>query len=218
MIAGGPVPKNGSIAEIASGCDRIWCADSGADTSLGYGIIPDRVFGDLDSISPEASEIIKKRNIPVETYPVEKDMTDTEIVLRSVPKEDEVILICSLAGRIDHVAANLMLLMKLHEEGYDITATDGVSDVIPLIGEESLETVGLCDPESLNISLIPLDMDREAEGVTTEGLYYKLDNARLSAGSTYSVSNRVEDGKDGFKISIKKGRVLLMLTRENETF
>jgi len=212
VIAGGPDVDPQIAYEVAQGADKIICADSGADIALRAGLKIDKVMGDLDSISPEAKAYIEEHKIPVEVFPVQKDMTDTELALRELSTEDEIRLICSLAGRPDHMIANILLLTKLKSEGYDITLTDGTSDVIPMAGPDSISIEGLSTEVPLNISLIPLNFDEKVSGVTTKGLFYELSDATLEAGSTYSVSNSLKEGEDSFEITIKAGKMAVIIT------
>ncbi len=212
VIAGGPDIDPTVAFEVAQGADRIICADSGADIALKAGLKIDKVVGDLDSISPDARSYLEQHDVPTEVYPVQKDMTDTELVLRELSHDDEIRLICSLSGRPDHMIANIMLIVKLRSEGYDITLTDGVSDVIPLVGPDKISIEGLSTEVTLNISLIPVDFESSVTGVTTEGLFYELTDATLHAGSTFSVSNTLKEGCDSFGIAARSGRMAVIIT------
>lgn len=209
IITGGP-NKNPSIKAIADTCDQIICADSGADFAFSNNIRIDKIVGDLDSASFEAKELIRKNNIPVDVFPPEKDMTDTELALRMIEdKSTEIVLACSLAGRIDHVMANMNLILLLHKEGYDITATDGMTDVIPMVGKESITLRGIESPEYCAISIVLNHGD--VKGVTTEGLYYELNNADLKYGSSLTISNKLKEGADSFSIHIEEGDALIVI-------
>ena len=208
VFTGGPNIDTERVAAIASSCDIIYAADSGAEIALSCGIVPTKVIGDMDSIRPDTRAFIEGHNIPCEVFPVEKDMTDSELCVSELPEDCEIILIGSFSGRPDHALANMMMAIKLRSEGRDITLTDGVNDFIPLCGPDELSIEGVQEPESLVVSLIPFT---DASGVTTEGLYYKLNDADLTSGSSFSVSNKIEDGKDAFSIKIKEGKVGVMI-------
>lgn len=209
LITGGPIDS--SAAMVVSGIDKVICADSGVDFALRNGIEIDEVFGDFDSITPEAKHYLQlHEDIIIHEFPPEKDMTDTELALRSIPKEDEITLICSLTGRIDHVITNMNLIVKLREEGYDITATDGITDVIPLSGKDYFAIPQCFDSSRLAVSLIPLS--EKVTGVTSKGLYYELNNQTISFGSSFSNSNKVKDGEESFSVEIETGRLLVVIT------
>ncbi|MCR5061162.1 MAG: thiamine diphosphokinase [Saccharofermentans sp.] len=209
IVTGGPVFDE--AADIVRGSDRIICADSGADFCVRHGIVPDEVLGDMDSISAETFEMMRSRRIPFKTYPSHKDETDTEIALESCPEGSEITLVCSLTGRIDHELSNLSLLIKYKEAGFDITATDGRSDVIPMSGVDTLNVEGI--DGKVAISIIPFGCSR-IEGVTTKGLAYPLQDASIDALGSLSVSNELSDGESGFEISIRSGRTLVTISRD----
>ena len=209
VFAGGPSVDTGRAGQIASSCDVIYAADSGADTAIASGLIPDKLFGDMDSVSPETLLFLKEKGVDTEVFPVEKDMTDSEICVRALPEDSEIILIGSFAGRPDHMMSNIMMAVKLHSEGRDITLTDGVSDFIPLCGPDEIRISGIQEPEGLKISIIPFS---EVKGVTTEGLYYELKDASLNPGSSFSVSNKIKDGSDSFFIGIEEGKAGVVIT------
>lgn len=192
--------------------DRIVCADSGADYILRHGMMPDVVYGDMDSVSEEGKEALKAASVPAIVYPSHKDMTDTEIALKSEDSEAEILLICPLSGRIDHVITNLQIAMELHRNGRQISLTDGVTDVIPLSGPENIELSGLQDTGHLAVSLIPADMSVPVTGVTTSGLSYPLTDATINAGSGLTVSNSVIEGNDTISVSITSGEMFLVIT------
>ncbi len=61
--------------------DLIIAADGGVRNSLLYGIQPDIVIGDLDSISEEEKELLSGASTHFITYPRDKDQTDLELAL-----------------------------------------------------------------------------------------------------------------------------------------
>lgn len=209
VIAGGPDISVDFLSNEITAGDFILCADSGVDYAIAAGIIPHKVVGDLDSISEEGRNFLDSRRIPLEIFPVEKDMTDTELALRSISKEDDILLVCSLMGRIDHVLANVNLAVKLHAEGFNLTVTDGVSHIIPMYGAETV-TIGVMNPDNMTVSLIPFD--EVVTGVSTKGLYYELADATLNWGSTLSISNKPVANGTSFEISAKAGKIGVFVT------
>jgi len=221
VICGGPNISPAVIDTIIDS-DLIICADSGADFAIKNNIRIDRLVGDMDSISSESLEIIRNRNIPVETVPARKDFTDTEMALRLIPNDVPTILVCSLTGRIDHVMTNILLGMKLHEEGREIILTDGNSDICFLANKDELELSFLVgSAKNIVISLVPLT--EKVCGVTTRNLEYELDDAILSFGATLSTSNEIanelianvnanEDDIIDVMVSTKEGKLLVVVT------
>ena len=78
LLIGGKAPNRKAITGILTRADHIVAADSGFDLARTYGIVPDIVVGDMDSVS--SSEAF--RTFPDERkriYSEDKDETDTEI-------------------------------------------------------------------------------------------------------------------------------------------
>ena len=216
IVTGGPLPDEASdvIKGFVSDPDtRLIACDSGCDYLSGISIVPSIVIGDMDSITDSGLEFINANSIPVEKYPVEKDWTDTEIALMKTDCTDEVILICPVTGRIDHVLANLGLAVKYRAEGRKITVTDGVTTCIPMAGEDRAEFSVEFFEGGAAVSLVPFSFDVPVTGVTTEGLYYPLTDAALTAGSSFSFSNHPVKGAKKISVSIKSGKLLLIVTK-----
>lgn len=215
IVTGGPLPDkaSGVIDSFNSDDSLLIACDGGCDFLARHNTVPDLVVGDLDSITSEGLEFIKANNIPVEKYPVEKDWTDSEIALNKAGQEDEVIFVCPLSARIDHVIANLCLALTIRGRGTHIVVTDGDTYCYPLNGEDEVSFGVTGFDGDVSVSLIPMDFDTPVTGVTTEGLYYPLENAELKAGSSFSFSNHPSAGVTSAKVSIKSGRLTVAVSR-----
>ncbi len=217
IVTGGPLPAQAaalvkSLSDSSEDTVVIAC-DGGTDILALKNIVPDMVIGDMDSISDKGLEFIKNNNIFTEKYPVEKDWTDTEIALGKT-EGDEVILVCPVEGRLDHVLANLSLVLKLRSEGKEIEITDGITCCYPLSGKDSCEVDVAPYNGKAAVSLVPCDFSNPVTGVTTKNLYYPLKNEDLKFGSSFSFSNHPVDGASSIKVSIKSGLLLVVVTFE----
>lgn len=210
VITGGPLSLE---AAKSVGNGYIIAADGGIDFCIEHGITPDLALGDMDSVSASGLEKIKSSGVPVKVYPVEKDQTDTEIAITFIPEGNSITVICPLSGRLDHVVANLQMTGTLHSKGRDITLDDGITTVRFLSGEESAEFNADRWGDDTAVSLIPLMSGMNITGVTTEGLYYPLDNAAIEFGKTLSFSNKPVKGAKSFKVSIKEGLLGVVISR-----
>ncbi|MCQ2531438.1 MAG: thiamine diphosphokinase [Saccharofermentans sp.] len=188
------------LSSYASKANSIICADSGVDYAREAGIKIDKVFGDLDSISEVGKAYVDINRIPLEVFPCEKDMTDTELVLSST--SGDVVLFVALNGRIDHIMGNILMCARYVDEGRKIMITDGSFKVYFLKGEDTLyyETCG-----NEVVSLLPLRYDEDVTGVTTRGLYYELSDATLKYGYSLGVSNCFKKSGTSCEISQKSG-------------
>lgn len=210
VVTGGPLTSKAS-GIIKDG--EVIAADKGIDFCLQNGITISLAVGDMDSVSASGLERIRISGIPIKTYPVEKDMTDTEIAVSLVPDDCEITVVCPLNGRLDHIIANLQLASSLHASGRSIVLDDGITEVHFLAGRDEV-TIGLDKWGSDSaISLVPLSPDRKVSGVTTKGLYYPLDDASLKFGSTLSFSNKPVEGALEIAVSLNEGLLAVIVSR-----
>ena len=215
IITGGPNLHYTELKAEIKYTDKVICADSGAFHAKEMGIIPDKLMGDLDSIDSDTLSWIRELHVPLEVFSVEKDMTDSELCLRAIPMDQQILLVCSLSGRPDHVLSNLLLAGQLAKEGYRLIMTDGVSWVYPLYGPADFRLdygrwKKQKERRELAVSLIPLFA--EATGVTTIGLHYPLKDKTLIPGSSFSVSNRAKRNAPKIGVDFTGGVLLVMVT------
>ncbi len=88
IIAGGTPPSKKLLTKEITKNSIIIAADSGADCLWKYKIIPDYLIGDFDSIDKKALKFFKDKKVTIETFPVEKNLTDAEIALEKAIKLD----------------------------------------------------------------------------------------------------------------------------------
>ncbi len=192
--------------------DLIIAADGGMRNSLLYGIQPDIVIGDLNSISDEEKKLLSGASTHFITYPQDKDQTDLELALNYAVRNgaDEALLHGLLGGQLDQTIANLLLLSR-----------DDYSSLKLIVSAPPDTAYLLKEQDELNIeakigdlvSLIPLSM--EVYGVTTYGLHWKLNNAKLDFGSTLSISNEMKAPR--ISIKIDGGKLLVIHRRVGNT-
>ena len=217
IVTGGPLGEEAAklTKELREQDESVLIAcDGGCDLLARHDIVPDIAVGDMDSITDEGLEFITSHNVFTERYPVEKDWTDSEIAL-SKTEDEEVFLITPFSGRFDHSIANIQLVLNARADGKKITASDGITYCYPLSGEDSVEIDLSRFDRPLSVSLIPWDFSQPVKGVTTEGLYYPLEDHDLTAGSSFSFSNHPKDKNGKISVSIRSGLLLVTVTYAN---
>lgn len=181
IFVGGGVQKGRAVTRSLEKADKIFAADSGAETALAWGIIPSDVFGDFDSLSQEACTVLEKNNVPLHKASPEKDETDTELALVFALQHGAT-TIDILGGveenRIDHVLANIFFASERVRfiNGKQITWV-----------EEGLKEVHIQGAKNDLLSLLPLSST--VDHITTKGLLYPLTDESLPFGQPRGVSN-----------------------------
>ena len=212
VVTGGPLTSKAADV-IKDG--SVIAADKGIDFCFEHGFMPVLAVGDMDSVSKAGLERLSNSGIPVKTFPVEKDMTDTELAVSLVPEGNEITVVCPLNGRLDHVTANIQLAAGLHRNGKDIRLDDGVTEVYFLSGNDEISLNLDRYGDDSAVSLVPLTFDKAVTGVTTEGLYYPLADADIKCGKTLTFSNKPVSGVSKIKVSIKDGLMAVMVSNSN---
>ncbi|MBR6596177.1 MAG: thiamine diphosphokinase [Oscillospiraceae bacterium] len=182
--------------------DFVIAADGGLEHTGCFGIRPDEILGDFDSLGfvPKDSRV----------FPVEKDDTDAMLAVRRGLSLGfrEFWLYGSLDGpRLDHTVANFQTLQFLCDHnafGY-------------LIGNDYIVTTvkngELRFPAGVKGTVSVFCMGADAKGVTLEGLYYPLEKGTLTAGFPLGVSNHFT-GRPAC-VRVAEGSLLVLWDRKN---
>lgn len=179
-------------------------ADDGATTAFAFGLTPNAVVGDLDSLSPATLVRLRSAGIPVEEYPRDKDATDGQLAVERALRASPIgLLLVGFWGgpRLDQALANVLLLERIEVPAVLLDAQNECVLIRP-------DRPFVWRPEPADaevVSLIP--PGAPAEGVRTEGLRWQLRGETLHPGDTRGVSN--EPVAAEASVSITSGRLLL---------
>jgi thiamine pyrophosphokinase len=115
VVAGGtrrPSPR--LRARLPHDPALVVAADSGLAHAEALGLPVDLVVGDMDSVDPDALRRAQQLGVAVERHLTDKDKTDLELALDVAMVKGgagaEIVVVTSVAGRLDHGLANLLLL------------------------------------------------------------------------------------------------------------
>jgi len=207
IVCNGSVKDYDIIRRFFDKAEYIISVDGGAAHLRKLGITPDVLLGDFDSANREDIMYFKSQGVTAETFPVEKDMTDSELAVeRALEKgADEIILVGAVGSRVDHSIANILLLKKLLDKHVSACIADEHNQIYMFDSTFSLQR-----QEGYKLSLIPIS-DR-VTGVTTKGLKYPLNNATMNLGTSWGVSN--EFCNDTATVTIGEGILLACLSRD----
>lgn len=172
-------------------------ADAGYRHTEAYGVVPDLVVGDFDSMDPPAVTNLRR-------HPVMKDDTDMALAAQEALKQgcDELFFFGGMGGRPDHTLANLSLLLSLADQNC----------AAYLVGREGVFTAmkgpsGLAFTSSCRGTVSVFAAGDEAVGVSLLHLLYPLHDHTLYKECALGVSNSFI-GKAA-EISLKKGALLV---------
>ena len=185
------------LKQLAGNASLIVCADGGADRALVAGVEPDVIIGDLDSVSAHT----RKRCAKAQWVCVDnQDNTDLEKALTWLLKQHyrNCILVGFDGNRMDFTLGNFLVCAK-YAKKISLSLCGPGWQIFPLFTKRRFT----CLPKK-RVSLIPLTT---CSDVSVTGLKYPLKNARLTTGTTQTLSNETT-GKT-FSVAIKKGLLLV---------
>ena len=191
--------------------DLLIAADGGAASLDRIGRRPDRLIGDLDSVSAGLVASLEAAGTRVERHPTDKDASDSELAIGAAIAAGgtEIVLLGALGGaRLDHEVANLLLIADPELEGVDIRLIQGGTTVRVLRGGGRLT---LHDADGELVSLLPVGGD--ATGVTTTGLRWSLADAVLRMGRSRGLSNELVEASAS--VSLERGTLLVVQTAKH---
>ncbi len=198
LCAGG---FGGLLSPIAGG-DYLIAADGGLRHAQRFGLTPDCVLGDFDSLgyTPAGSQV----------FPVEKDDTDAMLAVRrglALGYRDFLLYGCMDGPRLDHTIAALQTLQFLTDRGAK-GALVGLTDIATVVKNGALRF-----PDTARGIVSVFCLGESARGVTLENLYYPLENATLTPGFPLGVSNHFLPGKAA-RIAVRQGSLTVISPRD----
>lgn len=181
------------ISHLIKSCDYLIAADAGLKHCEYFGVWPDVLIGDFDSVDAYLYNEALKQGSKVLRFKADKDETDFELAIevalrrsgRTEHQIEEPWHLCVLAafgGRIDHTIANLTVLAKPELARLNPVAIDGDTECHLVRGQRPIDVA-----EGATFSLIPIGSD--AHQVTVTGAKWPLRDATLSAYSAIGISN-----------------------------
>ncbi|MCA0445097.1 MAG: thiamine diphosphokinase [Bacteroidetes bacterium] len=198
VLCNGEQPDRERFRSDLFASDLFICADGGANTASEFGLVPDVIIGDFDSVRPE----VLIRFETVEQVKIEdQETTDFEKVLSfcRTYNPEKIIIWGALGLRIDHSIGNMSSLIRVGSD-------------LPVILKSNLHHVYRIPadfksdfPAGTILSLIPIPT---ATGITTTGLKWPLTDDTLSLGVRNGTLNQAEGGE--VSISYKTGNLILM--------
>ena len=180
----------------------IYCADGGANICYELDLIPKEIYGDLDSIQNKVKEFYQEKNVKFIKFNIEKDYTDTELVLNEIEnKYDAIYCIAGLGGSIDHELTNINLLAKYG----NLIFISEKEKIFKLNNDYEFNSM-------INRKVSFVIFSDEVKGLSLQGFKYDIKNLDIKKGESRCISNIITENKA--KLLIKSGSLLCVI-KEN---
>ncbi len=175
--------------------DEIIGVDNGTAHLFDRSLIPSKVLGDLDSITPVLLEKVENLNIDLNRYEPDKDKTDFELSLDiiSEPKEKNIYIIGGEEGEIDHLFSIFSLIIN-----YEFS-----TNVTWLYMDKTIvfrNDISIFLNKGTKFSIVPLT---SLKSLTIVGAKWNVDREDVEAGSSKTLRNESADNQ--IKISCSEG-------------
>ncbi len=202
LISNGEIRDHQTTTSLVKSHQLVYAVDGGFSHCQKMGIVPDMVIGDFDSIDPDVL-----KNFPEDKilrFPQEKDETDLELAILEALKTnpERITVFGALEKKTDHLLGNLFLLLRHPGKIYLENEEEILFGIVA-------KTQLPCETGQ-TLSLIPLG--EKAEGVTTKGLKWELNEATLDSGFM-SISNICL--QTPAIVDLSKGSLICSITKQN---
>jgi len=189
----GDCSTNYSLKEL--NFDEIIGVDNGATHLFDRSLIPSKVIGDLDSISPALLEKVKKMNIELIRYESNKDKTDFELSLGIVnkPNEKNIFIIGGEEGDIDHLFSIFSLIINFE---FSTNITWFYKDKTIIFRNNA----SIILKKGTRFSIVPIT---NLKSLTISGAKWNLNKENIEAGSSKTLRN--ESTENQIIISCSEG-------------
>lgn len=175
--------------------DEIIGVDNGTAHLFDRSLIPSKVLGDLDSITPVLLEKVENLNIDLIRYEPDKDKTDFELSLDSInePEEKNIFIIGGEEGEIDHLFSIFSLVIN-----YEFA-----TNVTWLYMDKTIvfkNNMSIFLNEGTKFSVVPIT---NLNKLTISGAKWNLNEENIEAGSSKTLRN--ESVENQIMISCNEG-------------
>ena len=177
----------------------IYCADGGANICYELNLTPKEIYGDLDSIKDEVKKFYQEKDVEFIKFQVEKDYTDSELVLNEIQnKYDIIYCIAGLGGSIDHELTNINLL-------------DKYSNLIFISQKEKIFKIesNYKFNNMINTKISFIIFSDKVKGLTLKGFKYNIENLDIKKGEARCISNVIAENEAN--LLIKSGSLLCVI-------
>jgi thiamine pyrophosphokinase len=174
-------------------------ADGASNTLYKFKISPQYIIGDMDSIEADAFEHYLKSGVEIRQLREQEHNDFEKSVMFALSMGFKKMFVIGFAGkRVDHTLNNFSILKKYYQKT-DIRFIDSRFEIFFIRKVIEFEYK---KGEMLSLQGIPY-----ADGISTHGLRYPLDNGKLEFGKREGALNEAI-GKH-IKIEYKRGSLLL---------
>ncbi len=210
IITGGRIEDSFLVDLVKKGqYSKIIAADHGLMAADRLGLTLDYIVGDFDSVSEVVLKKYHEISTPIQTFPTEKDKTDTQIAieLALMHNATAIDIVGATGSRLDHVLANIHLLLLPMQLNIKACILDTNNRIYLQNQSFTIHKEGQYGDY---VSLLPFT--EKVSGLTLNGFKYPLNQITYNAGSSLGISNEIKD--EAAKVEISEGILIVIESRD----
>jgi len=202
LLANGPLVLSSRVRALISSAEQLIGVDGGSRHLRSLDILPHFAVGDMDSIPPLLLTQYRENGVEMHLHPTKKDATDLELALALALDRGatRISILGATGGRLDHTLGNLFLLARCLPGGIPACIMDQEQCV-----HLTDQTLTLAGTVGDTLSLLPATP--EVSGVSLTGLEYPLNEATLTFGTSWGMSNVFVETQA--TVSLRSGRLFV---------
>lgn len=207
IMSGGTKPSRELALDEATRSDLIIGVDKGINYLYEYGIKPDILLGDFDSVDKDILHRVISSYGELQQFPPEKDFTDTQAAIYKCMDLDveEIVLLAATGCRLDHTMANIGLLYQCLKQGKKASIKDDKNTIF--MADKNVELEGR---KGSYFSLMAFG--RTVEDINIKGAKYPLKDYDLNQWDNITISNEFCEGT--VSVTFKNGNLIIFYSRD----
>ena len=212
IISGGNIETDLALNTLKSSWEHIIGVDGGVAFCRKHGILPTKIVGDFDTLDKEVLDWYREHTrTEIRAYNPVKDATDTQIAVELAIElgSSSITILGGTGTRLDHVLGNIQTLYLPFAQGVDCRILDGHNRIRLIKGRYVLSRE---EQYGTYFSLIPLTTD--VYGVTLKGAKYPLNRHHFTVLGTGSLGVSNEIAEDRVEITMERGILVLIESRD----
>jgi thiamine pyrophosphokinase len=182
--------------------------DRGAFKAVEAGLTLDLAYGDFDSVTEKEMALIQKGSKKIKKLNPIKDITDTYGAYLEAGKADKIVILGGIQGfRVEHFLA----LLNIVKKDPRVEIMDASSSIKHLVAKK--EPYSVSSKDGFYFSFFSIG---EAT-LSLQNFFYPLENYVLKEGDSLCVSNRLAMLTSIGQISLSKGDLLMISSRDDHS-
>ncbi len=212
IISGGNIEDDFALKVLERPFDHIIGVDGGLEFCRRHQMVPTKIVGDFDTLSPQILEWYKENTqTEIREFNPVKDATDTQIAVELAIElsSSRITILGGTGTRLDHVLGNIQTLYLPLKKGIKCEILDSHNRIQLIRNRHCIRKE---EQYGKYFSLIPFTTD--VEGVTLRGVKYPLNRCHFTAlgSGSFGVSNEIVE--EQAEILIESGIFILIESKD----